>query len=217
MKKRVAMVLSGCGFRDGSEITEAVSAIIALSEAGAETSFFAPNQTFQPVAHTGRTHEEPPRNVMIEAARIARGEIHDLQQLHEKDFDAVVFPGGYGAAMILSSWGKDGAKAKVHPEAERVVREFHTASKPIGAICIAPTLIARVLGPEGVNVTIGKDAATAKEIEKTGALHAQCEVTDYVSDRDHKVLTTPAYMCEAKPHEIFIGIRKMVRELVEMC
>jgi len=156
-------------------------------------------------------------NILVEAARIARGEIHDIRELREQDFDAVVFPGGYGAATHLSSWATDGANARVHPEVTRIVTEFHKAAKPVGAICIAPTLIAKTLGAEGVNLTIGDDLATSKEIEKTGAHHVKCEVTDFVSDRDHKILTTPAYMCSgAKPHEIFAGIRKLVRELVEM-
>ena len=118
--------------------------------------------------------------------------------------------------MNLSDWGKVGSKAKVLPEVERVIREFHAASKPIGAICIAPTLVAKVLGSEGVTVTIGDDPETALEIERTGAHHVRCAVTDYVSDRDHKVLTTPAYMYEARPHEVFKSIRKMMAELVEM-
>jgi enhancing lycopene biosynthesis protein 2 len=214
--KKVAVVLSGCGFLDGAEITEAVSTLISLSEAGCETMCFAPNQDFKATAHYGTNESTESRNALVEAARIARGKIQDLKELQEKDFDAIVFPGGFGAALNLSSWATEGVKSKVHPEVTRVIREFHSASKPIGAICIAPTLIAKTLGKKNVNVTIGDDAATAAEIEKTGAQHVRCAVTDYVSDRDHKVLTTPAYMYEAKPHEVFAGIRKMIRELVEM-
>ncbi len=213
--KKIAVVLSGCGFKDGTEITEAVSTLISLSEAGVTATCFAPNQTFQVTAHSGPAATET-RNVMVEAARISRGEIHDLKDLFEKDFDAVVFPGGFGAALNLSNWANVGAATKVNPDVERILREFHHASKPIGAICIAPTLVAKVFGKDAVNVTIGNDEATAREIEKTGAVHVNCAVDDYVSDRDHKVLTTPAYMYEAKPHEVFKGINKMIRELVEM-
>ena len=214
--KRIAVVLSGCGFLDGAEITEAVSTLIALSEAGAKTVCFAPNLEIKVTDHLKKAPAAETRNALNEAARIARGEAHDLRELKEKDFDAVVFPGGYGAAKNLSNWASEGAATQVHPEVARVIKEFHQASKPIGALCIAPTLVAKVLGKEGVNLTIGDDAGTAKEIEKTGAQHVKCAVTDYVSDRDHKVLTTPAYMYEAKPHEVFTGIRKLVRELVEM-
>jgi enhancing lycopene biosynthesis protein 2 len=216
--KRVAVVLSGCGFLDGSEITEAISTLIALSEAGTQTMCFAPDQDFKVTPHYGSksSGNSETRNTLVEAARIARGHIQNLNELHARDFDAVVFPGGFGAALNLSTWGKDGAKSKVHPEVERIIKEFHKADKPIGAICIAPTLVAKTLGKNGVTVTIGEDAATAAEIEKTGAQHARCAVTDYVSDREFKVLTTPAYMYEAQPHEVFTGIRKMIRELVEM-
>lgn len=213
--KKVAVVLSGCGFLDGSEITEAISSLIALSELHTEVKCFAPSDSFPTTDHFTKKSGEA-RSALHESARIARGHIEDLKALHERDFDAVVFPGGFGAATNLSDWGKVGAKAKVHSEVARVIREFHSSSKPIGAICIAPTLVAKVLGSEGVNVTIGDDMETAREIEKTGAHHVRCAVTDYVSDRDHKVLTTPAYMYEAKPHEVFTGIRKMMAELVEM-
>ncbi|MES2965191.1 MAG: isoprenoid biosynthesis glyoxalase ElbB [Bdellovibrionota bacterium] len=213
--KKVAVVLSGCGFLDGSEITEAVSSLIALSEFRTEVTCFAPSESFAATDHLTK-ESLPSRSALHESARIARGHVADLGTLKEKDFDAIVFPGGFGAAVNLSNWGSAGAKAKVHPEVSRVITEFHAASKPIGAICIAPTLVAKVLGSYSVTVTIGEDAETAREIEKTGARHARCAVTDYVSDRDHKVLTTPAYMYEAKPHEVFTGISRMMAELVEM-
>ena len=216
--KKIAVVLSGCGFLDGSEITEAVSTLVALTEAGATPVCFAPDMN-APVA-TYRESSSPDssqRNILEESARISRGVIQEITQLREQDFDAVVFPGGFGAAKNLSNWASEGLKTKAHPEVARVLKEFHRANKPIGAMCIAPTLIAKVLGSKGVNLTIGDDAATAQEIEKSGAHHVKCAVTDYVSDRDHKVLTTPAYMYgNASPFEVFTGIRKMIRELVEM-
>lgn len=214
--KKIAVVLSGCGFLDGAEITESVSTLIAISETGAEFMCFAPDQTAPTVAHHGESSSSESRNVLSEAARIARGRIAPLRELRESDFDAVVFPGGYGAAKVLSSWAEKGAAAKVLPDVERVLREFRAADKPIGVICIAPTLAAKAFGTEHVNLTIGNDPETAAELEKTGARHVTCPVDDYVSDRDLKILSTPAYMYEAKPHQVFTGIRKMIRELVEM-
>lgn len=214
--KKVAVVLSGCGFLDGSEITEAISILISLSELGAEYVCFAPDHDFQATAHHNQTASEETRNTLVESARISRGQIQNLKELREEDFDALVFPGGFGAAKNLSTWATDGVKAKVLPEVSAAIKAFHKAAKPIGAICIAPTLIAKALGPKGVTLTIGDDEATAAEIEKTGAHHVKCAVTDYISDRDNKVLTTPAYMYEAKPHEVFTGVRKMLQELVEM-
>ena len=217
MKRKVAVVLSGCGHKDGAEITESVSTLIALSEAGAEFEIFAPSLDFNPTNHlSSETNKNDLRNSLVEAGRIARGHAKDITELHQKNFDAVIFPGGYGAALLLSDWGQKGAKAHVHPEVERVIKEFHKASKPIGAICIAPTLVARVLGAEGVTVTIGDNHEVAKEIEKTGAQHVECPVEDFITDRLHKVITTPAYMCDARPHQVFQGIKGLVKELVEM-
>jgi len=215
--KRVAVVLSGCGHKDGAEITEAVSTLIALTEAGAEYEVFAPNQDF--AVHDPITSQATgeSRNIMNEAARIARGKIRDLKELKAKEFDAIALPGGFGAALHLCSWAKEGAACSVHPEAERVLNEFYMEEKPIAAICIAPALVAKVLGEEGVTLTIGNDPETAAEIAKTGARHETCAVNDFVTDRDHRVISTPAYMYgDAKPFEVFTGVRKAIRELVEM-
>lgn len=217
MGKRVAVVLAGCGNKDGSEITESVSVLVTLSEAGADVSIFAPDQSFAAKdAVTGEPTGET-RNVLRESARIARGQIASLSELKVSDFDAVVFPGGLGAALNLSSWFEKQSACDVRPEVARVIREFHAAEKPIGAICIAPTLVAKVLGPRGVTVTIGHDRAVAAEIEKTGATHETCAVDDFITDRDHRIVTTPAYMyADASPIQVFTGIRGAMRELVEM-
>ena len=216
MARKVAVVLSGCGFKDGAEITESVSTLIALGQFGASYQCFAPKMEIVATDHaTGKPTGEK-RNVLSEAARICRGEIQNIAELREQDFDAVIFPGGFGAALNLSNWGIKGAQSEVLPEVARVLREFHAANKPIGAICIAPTLVAKVLGREGVVLTIGNDADTAAEIAKTGAIHENCAVDDYVTDRQHKVVTTPAYMYETQPHLVFKGISGLVKELVEM-
>ena len=217
MAKRVAVILSGCGNKDGSEITEAVSVLLALNECGADVRVFAPNHTF---AVRDPLTAEPTgehRDVFNESARIARGEISPLRELHARDFDALALPGGMGAARNLSSWAEAGAACAVEPETERVLREFHAEEKPIGAVCIAPAVVARVLGPKGITVTLGRDAAVAAEIAKTGAAFEACAVDDFVSDRDHRVVTSPAYMyADATPFQVYTGIRKAMRELVEM-
>jgi len=214
--KNVAVVLSGCGFKDGSEITEAISTLIALGNEGAQYKIFAPNMTITSTNHlTGETSTS--RNVLEESARIARGQIADIKALKENEFDAILFPGGYGAALNLCDWAKKGAASTVNSDVEKAIKAFHQAGKPIGAICIAPVLVAKTLGKEGVTVTIGNDKETAQEIQKTGAIHHDCPVDDYVSDRDNKVLTTPAYMFDdAKPSQVYKGISKLVKELVEM-
>ncbi len=214
--KKIAVVLSGCGHLDGSEITEAVSLLIGLYQAGAEVICFAPNIEARVTDHS--THKETleKRNMLTESARIARGSIKDLIELQTKNFDALAFPGGFGAAKNLCTWADKGAKCEVHPEVQRVIKEFFAASKPIGAACIAPVLLARVLGDKNITVTIGQDPEMASEIIKTGAQHEICPVDDYISDRESKIVTTPAYMYgNAKPHEVFKGIFGMAHELVE--
>jgi enhancing lycopene biosynthesis protein 2 len=213
--RKIAVVLAGCGYLDGSEITEAVAALIALSETGAQVRVFAPDLDAPAKNHlSGQV--DGSRNTLVESARIARGHVQTLSELKARDFDGVFFPGGFGAALNLCNFAEKGAKCQVHPEAERVIREFRQADKPIGAACIAPALIAKVLGSDNISVTIGKDAATAQQIRLTGAEHIVCPVDDFITDREHKIVTTPAYMYEASPFEVFVGIRKAVREFVEM-
>jgi enhancing lycopene biosynthesis protein 2 len=213
--KKFAVLLSGCGFKDGAEITESISTLIALSEANAEYRVFAPSGEFESVNHATNQPGEK-RQMLAEAARIARGEIFDLKTLKASDFDGLILPGGYGAAKNLCLFATHGAKAVVLPEVKNVIETFHAADKPIGAFCIAPAVVALVLGNKGVTLTIGNDKETAKEIEKTGAQHAECDVEDFITDRENKVVTTPAYMYNAKPHQVFTGIRRAVREIVEM-
>lgn len=216
--KKIAVVLSGCGNKDGTEITEAVSLIVALSEKGAQITYFAPDKEMAPVNFlTNERSKMEKRNIMSEAARITRSQIQDLNSLVASDFDGLALPGGYGAALELSSWASKGSSCEVLPELSKAIVDFHKQSKPIAAICIAPTIVAKVLGKHGVTVTIGNDKETAQEIRKTGAEHADCPVADYITDRATKVVTTPAYMYgNARPHEVFTGIRGLVGEFLEM-
>lgn len=214
--KKIAVVLSGCGYLDGSEITEAISLLIALNQAGAQVSCFAPDIEIPVTNHLNGKSSTEKRRLLDESARIARGDVKSLDTLHAKDFDAIAFPGGYGAAKNLSNWAEKGAKCDVNPDVKRVIQEFHAASKPIAACCIAPVLLARVLGDKKITVTIGIDKETAAEIQKTGAHHEECPVDDYITDREGKIVTTPAYMYgDAKPNEVFKGIFGLAHELVE--
>lgn len=215
--KNIAVILSGCGHQDGAEITETVAAIVTLSQLGANINYFAPNMEVSEINHiTGKPTGEK-RNLIIEGARIARGKVKDLKELSSKNFDGLVFPGGKGAALNLCDFGLKGSKAALHPEVSRVIKEFHKESKPIAAICIAPVIMALALGKENVEVTVGNDKETSAEIEKLGAKHIECPVDDFVTDRNHKVVTTPAYMYgSSMPHEVFLGIQKTIKEFYEM-
>ncbi|OQW51933.1 MAG: isoprenoid biosynthesis protein ElbB [Proteobacteria bacterium SG_bin7] len=215
--KNIAVVLSGCGHQDGAEVTETVAAIVTLSQLGAAINYFAPNMEVNEVNHLVGKETGQKRNLLVEGARIARGKIKDLKELSEKHFDGLVFPGGKGASLNLCDFAAKGAKASLHPEVSRIVMEFHRESKPIAAICIAPVLLALALGKKNVEVTIGNDKKTSVEIEKLGAKHIDCPVDDFITDRNHKVVTTPAYMYgNAKPYDVFLGIQKTIREFYEM-
>ena len=215
--KKIAVILSGCGHQDGAEITEAVSTLIALSELGAEYQVFAPSQEIKANNFlTGQPSGET-RNIMNESARISRGDVKDLNQLKVDDFEGLAMPGGYGVALHLCDWAQKGSKSTVQPQVQKVIEGFYSDQKPILAICIAPALIARVLGKHGVTLTIGNDKETAQEIEKTGAQHENCKVDDYVTDREHKIVSTPAYMYnDAKPFEVFRGVSGAAKEFYEM-
>ena len=214
--KKIAVVLSGCGFKDGSEITEATSTLIALSEQGADYQCFAPNKDIDTVDHiTDKASGQ--RNILQESSRICRGNIKELSELSEENFDALVFPGGFGAALHLCTWAQKGSSCDIMPKVQEIITQFHQTSKPIGAICIAPVLLAKTLGSKEVTLTIGEDKETAQEIEKTGAHHENCPVDDYITDRENKIVTTPAYMYDqAKPNKVFQGISGLIKELVEM-
>ncbi|WNM60126.1 isoprenoid biosynthesis glyoxalase ElbB [Candidatus Nitrospira allomarina] len=215
--KKVAVILSGCGFLDGAEITEAISTLIAIGQNGAAYEVFAPNKEVAETNHLTQKPTGQKRNVLQEAARIARGEIQPLEQLKAKDFDALAFPGGFGAALHLCDFGEKGSGGNIDPQVARIVKEFSESHKPIAAICIAPAIMALALGKKGVNVTIGEDAGTASELEKTGAKHQNCAVEQYVVDHSNKVITTPAYMYgSARPHQIFAGVSGAIAELIKM-
>jgi enhancing lycopene biosynthesis protein 2 len=218
MPHRVGVILSGCGFKDGAEIHESVLTLLALDRMGCRAVCAAPNIEQAAVINhlTGEKAGEK-RNVLAESARIARGQIVDLATLKAADIDALILPGGYGAATNLSSFASDGPKATVNPEVARLVREVHAAKKPIGAICIAPGIIASVLGKTSHPLlTIGNDPGTAKAIEGCGAKHETCGVREFVIDRENRIVSTPAYMLGPSIAHVAEGIEKCVREVVAL-
>ena len=216
--KKVGVVLSGCGFLDGAEIHEATLTLLALDRAGAEIVCIAPNtDQMHVVDHgAGAPVEGAVRNTLTESARIARGEISDIASVKGSDFDAVVFPGGYGAAKNLSTFAIDGPACSVNAEVDRLIREIFEAKKPLGFICIAPAVGAKVLGEAGVKLTIGNDPGTAQAIEALGAKHVDCAVDDIVFDEEHKVVSTPAYMLGPSIAHVAKGIDKLVEKVLDL-
>lgn len=215
--KKIAIVLSGCGNKDGSEITEVVSLIIAISKLNAEYKFFAPSIEIIPQSFIKNESSQTRRNILIESARIARGHIQDIKELNSNDFDALAFPGGSGAAEHLCNWSSMGANCEVLPTVKKAIIEFNSQKKPIAAICIAPVLLARALGLSNITLTVGNDKEIIVEILKTGVHHENCRAEDCVVDFKNKIITTPAYMFgEATPYEVFQGISKLALHLVGM-
>lgn len=214
-KPKVAVVLSGCGVYDGSEIHETVLTLLALDRQGAATQCYAPDMDQHHVInHLNGEEMDESRNVLVEAARIARGNIKDLRELTAAEADAVIFPGGFGAAKNLSTFAFDGPECSVNEEVARVVNAFHSASKPIAALCIAPAMIAKLL--DGVEVTIGQDAGAAEAIEKMGGRHKATNPCEVVVDAKNKLVTEPCYMLESTISKIAEGADNAVKELLAL-
>lgn len=214
---KVGVVLSGCGFKDGAEIQEAVLTLYFLDKYGAEVICMAPNiNQHHTVNHlTGEKMNET-RNVLVESARIARGNIKNIKEVNIRDLDAVIFPGGFGAALSLSDFGLKGSASNVNEDVENLIKEVHTLKKTLGFICIAPAVCARVLG-NSVKVTIGNDEGTANEINKTGAIHEVKNVDDICVDLENKIVSAPAYMYDSSPFNVGKGIEKLVEKVLELC
>jgi len=218
MKKRIGVVLSGCGVQDGSEIHEAVLTMLAIDRAGAEIVCMAPDRLQAEVVdhRTGKTTGEK-RNALVEAARIARGAIRPVREVQARDLDAIVLPGGYGAVKNLSTFAKDGAGCTVDPDVARLLQEMHHSDKPIGALCIAPAVLASVFGASlHPKITIGDDPGTAEALESMGARHQTATVTDIVVDRENRIVTTPCYMLDARIGDIATGAEKAVLAVLKL-
>ena len=213
--KKFAVILSGCGIYDGAEIHEATLTLLAIKKLGAGYQCFAPDISQHHVINhlTGDEMNEK-RNVLVESARIARGEIKPLSDFNPKEFDALIFPGGFGVAKNLCTFAFDGFNASVNKEVEKAVKEMLKLKKPIGAMCIAPVLIAKIIGD--VNVTIGKDEATAETIEKMGATHITANYDDVVIDDKHNVFTTPYYMEATDIVQVYEGAYNIIEAMLKV-
>ncbi len=216
MNKKIAVILSGCGVYDGAEIHESVLTLLRLDQRGAVVQCFAPNVAqLHVVDHYSGDEMDETRNVLVESARIARGQIKDVKELHVGDFDAVILPGGFGVAKNLSDFVVSGANCNVQADVLSATQAFVTAGKPVGLMCIAPALAAKIFGA-GVICTIGKDHDTAAALTQMGAEHHECEVSDIVEDAQHKLVTTPAYMLAQSISEAAAGINKLVDRVLEL-
>ena len=218
MSKRIGVILSGCGVYDGSEIHETVITLLAIDRAGAEAVCMAPNIPQMHVINhlVGEPAKGESRNVLIESARIARGNIKDLATVQAEDIDALIIPGGFGAAKNLCDFAVKGPDCSVNAEVARLISEIHAAKKPIAAICIAPAVVSKVLGSENIShqLTIGTDEGTAEALGKMGAEHILCPVSEFVIDHKNKLISSPAYMLAGSISEAAEGIEKTVKALI---
>lgn len=215
--KQIGVILSGCGVRDGSEIHEAVLTLLAIDRNGAKAVCLAPDMELNEVNHLSMQETGEKRNVLVEAARIARGEISDIKGAKAADLDAIILPGGFGAAKNLCSFAFDGPQGAVQPDVLRLVREMALLKKPICAICIAPAVIALAFGRDlAPRLTIGTDEDTADAINATGSKHVPCPVSEFVVDREHKIVSTPAYMLAGGIAEAAVGIEKAVKATIDL-
>ena len=213
---KIGIVLSGCGVNDGSEIHETVITMLELDKAGAEMIVMAPNiDQLHVINHATGEEMDDSRNVLIESARISRGNIEDIAGITSKGLDALIFPGGFGVAKNLSDYAMAGMECSVNPDVLRLSREVHNDGKPIGVICIAPAIMAKILAGE-TELTIGFDEQTASDIDAMGAKHVLCPVDEIVVDKEKKVVSTPAYMEAKSIKEAASGIEKLVAEILKM-
>jgi enhancing lycopene biosynthesis protein 2 len=217
--KKIGVILSGCGVYDGAEIHEAVLTLLYLDLAGAQSVCFAPNiEQHHVINHlTGNIMEDEARNVLVESARIARGQITDLTEIESFELDGLIFPGGFGAAKNLCDYAFKGVDCEVVPEVAHTVKSFHLEGKPIGFMCIAPVIAARLFDDEKIELTIGDEAQTSADIEAMGAVHVDAPVDHIVVSSRGKIITTPAYMLGPSISDVAKGIEALVNKVIELC
>ena len=214
-KKRIGVVLSGCGVYDGAEIHEAVLTLFFIDQAGAQAICMAPDiPQHHVINHLSGEEMDERRNVLVESARIARGNVQDLARVRADDLDALIIPGGFGAAKNLSSVAFDGPEATVNEALAQLVNAMHARGRPIGVLCIAPAVLSKIMQDKKVTLTIGDDAGTAGAIETMGNRHQNSNASQIVVDQENNVISSAAYMCAASIGEAGSGIEKLVTEVI---
>lgn len=209
--KKIGVLFSGCGVYDGVEIQEAVITLLALDRNGARAVCMAPDiEQYHVVNHLNENVSDEKRNVLVESARVVRGNIKDIKTVNAADLDGLILPGGFGAAKNLTNFAFKGKDADINPDVARIVREMAEAGKPIGAICIAPAILTRILEDKNPEVTIGNDLGTIETIQDIGGIHHVCSVDQIHIDKVNNIITTPAYMLGPGIKEVAAGIEKLV-------
>lgn len=218
--KKIAVILCGSGYLDGSEIRESVGVLWALSAIGVEAHCFAPDSPQSDVVNclTGKPSNQESRNMLVESARIARGKVQPLTELRTSEYSGLIMPGGFGAAKNLCTFATEGSKGKVQPDLKMILESMHQLQRPIGAVCIAPAILALTFsGKHKLELTLGAHSEASAEIEKLGHLHVVKQASECHVDLKHGIVSSPAYMYDQAPlHEIFEGIQSLVREVAKL-
>lgn len=217
MAKKIGVLLTGCGVFDGAEIHESTLTLYFLDREEAEIICMAPDvDQLHVINHQTSQEVDEKRNVLVESARISRGNMKDLASVSAGDLDGLVLPGGFGAAKNLVDYAVKGRDCSIHPDVKRIIEEIVDAGKPLGAMCIAPIVVAVALKDKSLNpvLTIGTDAATASDLEYFGATHRNTEVDEIAVDEVHKIVTTPAYMLGPGISDVAKGIEKVVKQVL---
>lgn len=225
--KKIAVILSGCGVYDGSEIHEAVITLLEIRKNGADYACFAPDKDqLHVINHISGEEMEGPRNVLVESARIARGDIAALSECNASDFDGIIFPGGFGAAKNLSRWGVEGPEGEIEGDTKRIINEAVKGAVPLALICMAPVLVAKALEGSRISakITVGTTeenspydiAAINSGMQSIGADPQLCPVSEFIVDEKNKIITTPAYMMDARIEDVAEGIANTVKQLLQL-
>ena len=217
MTKRIGLLLSGCGALDGSDIHEAVLTLLALDRAGVEILCTAPDiDQFHVINHLTQEETVDVRNVLVESARIARGNIVDIDALDAQKIDGLILPGGFGAVKSLCTFALKGPEGNINPQVLELLRQIHAERKPIGAICISPATVVMALKACQPSVTIGTDDGAAAAIHAMGGGHRSCNVDEIHVDPVNRIVSTPGYMLGTGIKEIATGIEKLVQKVIEL-
>ncbi len=224
---KIAVLLSGCGVYDGAEIHESVLTLLALDKLGAEVICTAPNLSQHHVVnHLDGSEQAETRNVLVEAARIARGNIKALNELDLAEIDAVVMPGGFGVAKNFSQWAFQGPDGDIAEEIKQFIVSVVKAKKPLAALCMSPAVVAKALQDSGVSVslTVGTTAADSPYdiqaisdgLQATGAHAVMAPVNEIVVDKTHRIISSPCYMMSASIAQVQQGIEQACQALVDL-
>jgi enhancing lycopene biosynthesis protein 2 len=224
---KIGVLLSGCGVYDGAEIQETVFALLAIEELGAEAICLSVNKNQHHVVNH-LTGEEMPesRNMLVEAARIARGAVHDISTFDNTQIDALVIPGGFGSAKNFTTWAFEGPNGSILPEIKELIQQCISDKKPIAALCVSPVIVGLALNQSDLQatMTLGTDKekspyeinAFSSGLSQTGVQVEMKTIREIALDEKLKIVSAPCYMMDASIVEIRTNIQQAMQALIQL-